>query len=88
MTLVDKLDLLADSKRFDINNCGDNCFVVSFKDDGLYEPIEACINEAGEVEYYMVGIYNSGVDFININMNALRMLEKFVNLLKNDKDKQ
>lgn len=87
MKLIYRLNLLAKNKRFDIENCGDNCFVISFKNNEFYEPIEAYINQDGEVEYYMVGIYNSGTDFIDINMDALKMLEKFVNLLKNDKDK-
>lgn len=86
MKLIHRLKLLAKNKSFDIENCGNKCFVISFKNNEFYEPIEAYINQDGEVEYYMVGIYNSGVDFIDINMDSLKMLEEFVNLLKNDKN--
>ena len=50
-----------------------------------YENELVAIIDGDDVSYYVTGAYNSGIDYLDINMKALDELKEFVKGLTDDK---
>ena len=74
--MKNKLELLALAKDFEITK-GDEEYEVSCNTSGL----TAFINLSGKTKYYVSDVYNCGINFAEINMEALRKLEAFCRLM-------
>lgn len=80
--ITDKLDLLSKANLFKITKRNDKAYDVEFKDANAM--VAASIDEDGNAEYYVTGCYNSGADWLEINMNELAELKAFVKFLIDD----
>lgn len=69
-----KLELLSLAKEFTISKNKDDMYIVGIGD------LEAVI-EGDSIEYYITGIYNSGVNSCEIEIEELNKLIKFCNLM-------
>lgn len=71
---MDILELLALGKDFNVT-----------KKDGEFEvergDIAAVISKKGDVSYFITGAYNSGNDWLEIDMNEFKAVEKFCELI-------
>ena len=71
---MDVLELLALGRDFNVT-----------KKDGEFEvergDIAAVISKKGEVSYFITGAYNSGIDWLEIDMNEFKAVEKFCELI-------
>lgn len=96
--MEDKLKLLnlAEEFKIEISKCGDNTFyIVSLKEaygddyeDNYYSlKCELGFNDKNHLiskDFYVTGAYNSGVDSLLINMDALNRLGQFIKLLSGE----
>lgn len=77
--MKDKLMLLDMSKDFNISYDEINLGYAIY-DSG--SDLSCMVYDNGNIKYYVGDVYNSGINYAEINMERLRLLEKFVNLLK------
>lgn len=75
--MKDKLNLLSFVEKFKVEKCEDDTFRIEHK-DGY---VGAYINSDETIEYYITGCYNSGVDWVEIDVEALFELKKFCGLM-------
>ena len=73
----DKLEFLSMANDYDIEKCEDKTYRVEVKDNNLC----ALISGNGYIEYYVTGVYNSGTDMEEIDINSLAGLKKFCELM-------
>ena len=69
-----KLDWLAQASKFNIRKTSDGHYEVEFSDG---KNIEASIYEDGDIVYYVTGVYNSGCDWEEIDIDALLELKAY-----------
>lgn len=80
MTLQDKLTLVSYAKRFDIDRDNDG-IAITHKTSNIV----ASIDVAGNIMYYVTGVYNSSLDWEEIDMQALSELQEFCLVLKGER---
>lgn len=73
----DKLELLSMEKKFTVSKRNDGGYDVDHKT----EDIGAVIYVNGEIQYFVTGIYNSGTDFAEIDIEALNDLKRFCEMM-------
>lgn len=84
MTSGDKLELLALASKYKVEK-GDPKYGNGGKYDVIDEEHNLVASIAPDgVSYYVSGVYNSGGDYAEIDMQALHDLEKFCTLLADD----
>lgn len=77
--ITDKLDLIAKAKLFKITKESDKNYSIEFQDTNA--TVAALIDKCGEAEYYVTGCYDSGSDWLEINIEELTELKEFVKFL-------
>lgn len=81
MSIQANLLLLSMSARFRVASASEGCYEVSFKDDNDDYPLIA-MYEDGKWKYFMSDIYNSGINFAEINLEKLNELISFTKSLE------
>ena len=79
MNIIDKLELLKYGDRYRIEKEQDG-----FRVDDYKMELGAFIKNNGEIEYYRTGCYDSGCDWLDIDLKAFKELEEFCNILKGE----
>ncbi len=81
MELNKSLDLLALAENFKIEKPAAKydewCYKISEKDGNLCAFFEL----DGSIKYYVTGVYDSGIDFAEIDIERLNKLVTFCNLM-------
>ena len=73
-----KLDLLDLAKKFTVEKEENGSYSVCFSDSEEYaDNVCAYIENDGSVSYYIMGVYNSGSDYAEIDITALEKLKEF-----------
>lgn len=74
---MNKLKFLAMAKDFTVKDCGDSYEITMFDSD-----LAAIIGKSdSNVDYYLIGCYNSGIDWLSINVADLEKLKAFCELM-------
>ncbi len=73
----DKLELLSMAEQFMIRKSDDGYYDIDHKT----ENIGAVIYVNGEIKYFVTGIYNSGTDWEEIDIEALNDLKRFCEMM-------
>ena len=71
-----KLELLAYAKFFTVTRESNTTFRIEMTDGDV----------AAEITYYLTGCYNSGADWLEIDIDKLNMLTKFCELMIEEAD--
>ena len=72
----DKLELLSYSEKFKITKKDDGYEIYHMKED-----LGAFITNKNQITYYRTDCYDSGSDWLDININALQELKAFCELM-------
>lgn len=72
----EKLELLSYADKYHINKKSQDRYEIFAKDTDIV----AVINK-NEITYYITGCYDSGIDWLEINMKAIEELKEFCNLM-------
>lgn len=84
MMSIDKsLELLSKASKFDIKKDSDG-YTVEFKDERSFDnglTHLSAYTEEGEWLFYIGGVYDSGRDYVPIDMQGLAELKAFCELL-------
>lgn len=72
----DKLELLSMAEQFMVRKSCDG-YCIEHK----IENIGAVIYKNGEIKYFVTGIYNSGTDWEEIDIEALNDLKRFCEMM-------
>lgn len=75
--ISEKLELLSMAEKYTVTKLTDGEYEVAQDDAEL----GAIINGQGMVKYYVTGVYNSGADWAEIEMDELMALKRFCELL-------
>lgn len=70
-----KLDWLAQASKFNIRKTSDGHYEVEFSDDT--KNLVALIYNDGNIVYCVTGVYNSGCDWADIDIDALLELKSY-----------
>ena len=73
----DKLELLSMAEQFMVSKRNDGGYDIDHKT----ENIGAVVFINGEIQYYVTGIYNSGTDWAEIDIEALNDLKRFCEMM-------
>ena len=73
---MDKLKLLALGQDFIINKKNEG-YTINDKKSNL----EAFIKNDKKIKYYISGVYNSGVDYVEIDVERLSKLKEFCEMM-------
>lgn len=73
---MDILEILELSNRFKISKEDD-----TFDIEHLTYDIGANISKSGIIKYYVTGCYNSGIDWLEVDMDGLMELKKLCELV-------
>ena len=73
----DKLELLSMAKQFMVSKRTDGGYDIDHKT----ENVAAVVFVNGEIQYYVTGIYNSGTDWEEIDIEALNDLKRFCEMM-------
>lgn len=73
---MDTLKLIEIAQRFQIKKENDD-YIINHNNEELM----AIIDKKGDISFYVTGVYNSGSDIAQINMNALKELQEFCKLI-------
>ena len=73
----DKLELLSMAENFMVSKRNDGGYDIDHKK----EDIGAVIYVNGEIQYFVTGIYNSGTDWAEIDIEALNDLKRFCEMM-------
>lgn len=91
MRTAEKLDLLEQSKFYTVTKRDDGCYIIEINwdekplsDRNEGESVVAEIKKNGSVSYYVEGCYNSGLDWMEINITELQQMMHFVKLLQRE----
>ena len=79
MKIEDSLNFLALAKDFKVTAHGDNCFTVEDEEHDL-----EAVYEEGGWRYYVTGVYDSGCNEAEIDMEEFHKLVNFTRLLGGD----
>lgn len=74
---MDKLELLRLGEEYLVTKVDENEYRVSEKNGDLC----AFIRDDKSIEYCVGGVYNSGSEYVDIEMESLKKLEQFCNIL-------
>ena len=75
--ISDKLELLSMAEQFIVSKRTDGGYDIDHKT----ENVGAVVFINGEIQYYVTGIYDSGTDWAEIDMDALMELKKFCEMM-------
>ena len=81
MKVNDKLEFLEKSKDYSVRLDKEE-YVIELHNGSLVATINT---KTTKVNYYVDGVYNSGCDYAEIDIDELDKLKRFVELLLNDK---
>lgn len=86
MNVQDKLKLLSYAEQFIVTETEEDKQTVYDIDckGAAYYGLSARIYRDGETHYYVSGIYNSGTDYAEIDIDAFRNLVRFCKLMTKD----
>lgn len=74
MDVKDNLTLIKYASKFSVEETGNNVLQIAEP----YAEVAAEINvNDGKISYYVTGVYNSGSNWAEINMNQLNRLKEF-----------
>ena len=73
----DKLELLSMAEQFMVSKRNDGGYDIDHKT----ENVSAVVFINGEIQYYVTGIYNSGTDWAEIDIEALNDLKRFCEMM-------
>ena len=83
MDINKRLEFLSLASEFSIEKDIDED-KVSYEVSHNNSDLVASIDSLGEIKYYLSGCYNSGVDYIKIEMSELDELQSFCELLSKE----
>lgn len=86
MSIQENLMLLSMSAKFKVTSASEDTYQVTFKEDLDNHPLQA-VYEDGEWSYYMGGIYNSGLNWAEIDISKLNELIAFTKSLEGGDNK-
>lgn len=72
----DKLQLLSYAKDFQVIEKEDGYEVLH-----IHEELSAFIDNENNITYYVTGVYNSGLDWVEIDVSELNKLKQFCELM-------
>lgn len=81
MNIKANLMLLSMSAKFKVTSSSESTYQVTFKEDWDDYPLQATY-EDGTWNYYMGGIYNSGLNWAEIDIDKLNELISFTKSLE------
>lgn len=85
MSLDANLKLLSLSKNFHVEEIkSELSYLIQNAESDSDNPIECVIERDGsgwKEEYYLTGCYNSGTDYLKIDISELNKLQKFIKSL-------
>ena len=85
MSIKANLMLLSMSAKFKVTSASEDTCQVTFKDD--HDDSLQAVYEDGQWSYYMGGIYNSGVNWAEIDIKKLNELIAFTKSLEGGDNK-
>lgn len=71
----DKLDLISKANKFKVTKHGDNSYDIEFKFDAT---VAASIDKDNNIQYYVTNCYNSGIDWMEFDIEELHELREFI----------
>lgn len=86
MNIKANLMMLSMSAKFKVTSASEDTYQVTFKDDQDDYPLQA-VYEDGQWSYYMGGIYNSGLNWAEIDIKKLNELIAFTKSLEGGDNK-
>ena len=86
MSIQSNLMLLSMSAKFKVTSASENTYQVAFRNDHDDYTLQA-VYEDGKWSYFMRGIYNSGIDYAEIDIDKLNQLIAFAKSLEGGDNK-
>ena len=82
--IEDKLCFLSLAENFKVERNSDGSYTIASLVNNDEDYALVATIENGVVDYCIKGIYNSGCDYVSVDMGTLEKLKEFVKLLSDD----
>lgn len=83
-SIEDKLCFLSLAENFKVERNSDGSYTIASLVNNDEDYALVATIENGVIDYCIKGIYNSGCDYVSVDMGTLEKLKEFVKLLSDD----